>query len=273
MSKIGEGGSGSVFVVSKISDGAFYALKKIRPKNENEKTLIINEIALTMLSENKNVLSYYESYDYNGFIFIVVELMKGNLTDLIMDKAGKIPEFLMAYVFREVISGLKYMHDQYRIHRDVKSDNILINLEGEVKLGDFGYAAQLTTDHKKRTTVVGTPSWMAPELVTGSEYDVKVDIWSLGIVGLELAEGEPPYLRENPMKALYLISTGPSPTLKEKEKFSPEFIDFIESCLNKDPRIRPTCEELLGHPFIMTVPADAEIHFAEYLRDWCKLKP
>jgi len=135
-----------------------------------------------------------------------------------MDRWGMIPEHLMAYIFREVLTGLANLHHDHRIHRDIKSDNILISWDGKVKLSDFGYAAQLTTEEDKRTTVVGTPCWMAPELIIGSRYDTKVDIWSLGIVALEVAERDPPFLKENPLRALYMISNAPSPALKKPEE-------------------------------------------------------
>ena len=227
---------------------------------------------MTILSQNPNVVSYYESYNFSSCLWIIVELMKGNLTDLIMDKAGIIPEYLMAYICKEILTGLRHLHSQFRIHRDIKSDNILLSLDGSVKLGDFGYAAQLTAEQDKRTTVVGTPSWMAPELVVGSKYDGKVDIWSMGIVSLEMAEGEPPNLRENPMKALYLTATGPPPSLSEKHKWSTEFNRFIEKCLIKDPEMRPSSEELLNDPFIALSPVDGKQQFSIYLGNWVNRK-
>lgn len=155
---LGEGGSGCVFHVENRQNQQGFALKRIKPKNKNEREQILNEIALTIMSANPNVIAYYESYEYNNHLWIVVELMKGSLTDLIMDRAGDISEQLMAFIFREILRGLLFLHRQHRIHRDIKSDNILIALDGSVKVGDFGYAAQLTTEKNKRTTVVGTPS-------------------------------------------------------------------------------------------------------------------
>ena len=227
---------------------------------------------MTMLSSNPNVVTYYESYNYNSCQWIIVELMKGNLTDLIMDKAGLIPECLMAYICREVLLGLRHMHSQFRIHRDIKSDNILLSLDGSVKLGDFGYAAQLTAEQDKRTTVVGTPSWMAPELVVGAKYDGKVDIWSLGIVALEMAEGEPPNLRETPMKTLFITATGPPPALGEKGKWSQEFNTFVERCLTKEQDARPSAEQILRDPFMVMVPEDGKAQLGTYLNNWVNRK-
>lgn len=270
--KIGEGGSGSVFLAKKRKTAETFALKRIPLKNQQQRDQIINEISMTMLSQNPNVVTYFESYNYNSSLWIIVELMKGNLTDLIMDKAGIIPEYLMAYICKEVLVALRDLHSQYRIHRDIKSDNILLALDGSVKLGDFGYAAQLTAEQDKRTTVVGTPSWMSPELVVGAKYDGKVDIWSLGIVSLEMAEGEPPNLRENPMKALYLTATGPPPSLGEKHKWSSEFNRFVERCLTKDPEARPTAEALLNDSFIALAPEDGKQQFSIYLNNWVNRK-
>jgi serine/threonine protein kinase len=272
LSKIGEGGAGSVFLCRHKDNGESYAIKRISPKNERHMEMILNEIVLTKLSSSPYIVNYYESYQYEGYLWLVVELMKGSLTDLILQKPGRIPEKIIAYIMREILLGLKMMHDQYRIHRDIKSDNILISLDGSVKLGDFGYAAQLTQEHEVRHSVVGTPSWMAPELVVGMDYGVSVDVWSLGIVAIETVYGEPPYLNEKPMRALYYIATKPSPTLPNNGMWSENFQSFVRACLVKDPETRPTSEILLRHPFILGIPEDAKQHFAEYLSEWINTK-
>lgn len=271
LTKIGEGGAGSVFLCRHKENGESYAIKRISPKNDRHREMIMNEIVLTKLSANQSIVTYYESYEYDGFLWLVVELMKGSLTDLILQRTGSIPERIIAFIMQEVLLGLKNMHDQYRIHRDIKSDNILIGLDGSVKLGDFGYAAQLTQEHEARQSVVGTPSWMAPELVVGMNYGVSVDIWSLGIVAIETVVGEPPYLNENPMKALYLIATKPAPALP-LGKCSVEFNEFVNACLVKDPETRPTCDALLQMPFILNTPQDTKQFFAAYLREWMASK-
>jgi serine/threonine protein kinase len=251
LSKIGEGGSGSIFAVRNRKTTENFALKKIPIKNSHQMEQIMNEIQITILSRNENVVRYYESYNYNEYLWIIVELMNASLTDLVTKTAGNMQEPHISYVCREVLKGLESMHQNNRIHRDIKSDNILIGAKGQVKIGDLGYAAQLTTEKSTRNTIVGTPSWMAPELAVGDFYDFKVDIWALGIVSLEMADGEPPHLRENVMKALYLIISGPSPTLKPNKEWSEYFKDFVAACLCKNPAERPTVTELLQHPFIL----------------------
>jgi len=159
---------------------------------------------------------------------------------------------MIAHVCLQTLDGLKYIHSLHRIHRDIKSDNILVGAKGEVKLADFGYAAQLTEQKSKRNTIVGTPYWMAPELIRGQEYGIKVDIWSLGIMAMEMAEGEPPYMDFPPLRALFLITTKGIPPLKETDKWSPEFQDFVAQCLEKDADKRSDANALLSHPFLKT---------------------
>lgn len=228
----------------------------------------MNEIVLTQLTSSPNIVKYYESFKFDGFLWLVVELMQGNLTDLIVHCGGKMPESIISYILREVLIGIKDMHDEYRIHRDIKSDNILISLDGSVKLADFGYATQLTKEQDMRHSTVGTPSWMAPELIVGLDYGVNVDIWSLGIVAIEIINGEPPYLRENTMKALYLIATKLPPKVPNNGQWSESFMNFVERCLNKDPDCRANCKELLRHPFIVNAGPAARQEFVEYLNNW-----
>lgn len=268
LQKIGEGGAGSVFLCRHKERLGYFAVKKIRPKSEKHQQLIMNEIVLTQITSSPNVVRYYESYKFDGFLWLVVELMQGSLTDLIVYCGGKMPESIISYILHEVLLGIKGMHDEYRIHRDIKSDNILLSLDGSVKLADFGYATQLTKEQDMRHSVVGTPSWMAPELIVGLDYGVNVDIWSLGIVAIEIINGEPPYLRENTMKALYLIATKLPPKVPNNGQWSDSFKNFVERCLNKDPDCRANCNELLSHPFIRNAGPAARQEFVEYLNNW-----
>lgn len=147
---------------------------------------------------------------------MVVEFLDGGcLTELIYNYFTKIDEDVIAYICREILLGLDFMHKKNKVHRDLKSDNILVNKEGDIKIADFGFATQLTAERQHRKSVVGTPAWMAPELILKKDYDEKVDIWSVGIIALELADGEPPYLRIPPLKAMYMISTQPPARLED----------------------------------------------------------
>jgi p21-activated kinase 1 len=243
-----------------------FALKEVVPRSAAEETNLLNEIALMQISHHPNIMRYYETYKDDRHIWIIVELLTCSMIDVIRACGRQLPECHIAYICREILHALQYLHSQHRIHRDIKSDNILLSAEGRVVIGDFGYAAQLTQEREQRCTVVGTPSWMAPELVVGKKYDVKVDIWSLGIVCLEMADGEPPYLRESPIKALLYIATRPPPALKSPQAWSAPFNDFVRMCLKKAPSDRPSVEALLTHPFLAAVPETAESEFRSLLQ-------
>jgi serine/threonine protein kinase len=175
----------------------------------------------------------------------------------------------MAYVCKGMLMGLAFLHRQYRLHRDIKSDNVLVNFDGEVKLADFGFAINLTSEESKRTSVVGTPYWMAPELIKGHKYDSKVDIWSLGITLIEMAEGEPPLLKEPPLRALLMITINPPARLKSS-LWSPAIVHFLSRCLEPVPDKRSTAEQLLMHPFIKSACSTEE--FAAFVGSKIKKK-
>ena len=207
---------------------------------------------MNMSSQKKGaeyVLKIYESYDFKERLWIMVELMDCALTPVISECQDTYSENSCKYVLRQTLLGLKYLHDQHIIHRDIKSDNILCDVNGEVKLADFGYAAQLTSSRDARITKVGTPAWMAPELIKGErKYDTKVDIWSFGIVAMELTNGDPPYISEPQSRIIINIVKNKPPPIKAK--WSALFQDFVSLALTKDPKKRPSADELLEHEFL-----------------------
>eukprot|EP00735_Rhodelphis_limneticus_P002046 TRINITY_DN12785_c0_g1::TRINITY_DN12785_c0_g1_i1::g.28600::m.28600 TRINITY_DN12785_c0_g1::TRINITY_DN12785_c0_g1_i1::g.28600 ORF type:complete len:483 (+),score=109.71,sp/Q55GV3/PAKC_DICDI/44.71/1e-115,Pkinase/PF00069.20/3.4e-70,Pkinase_Tyr/PF07714.12/6.5e-44,PBD/PF00786.23/0.00062,PBD/PF00786.23/3.7e-13,APH/PF01636.18/0.093,APH/PF01636.18/0.49,Kinase-like/PF14531.1/34,Kinase-like/PF14531.1/0.0015,DSHCT/PF08148.7/0.13 TRINITY_DN12785_c0_g1_i1:97-1545(+) len=251
MKKIGEGSSGQVYVGTDPTSNKQVAIKRIQTPSRADLTAVENEIALMTLSKHSNVVQYVDTFYYDHALWIALEYMNGGcLTDVLTYTT--LNEEQIACVCKQLLEALVYLHLLNRIHRDIKSDNLLLNTEGEIKIADFGYAVQLTQETAKRTSVVGTPYWMAPELIRGQEYDLKVDVWSTGILALECAEGEPPLMDEPPLRALYLITTSAPPRLKERSKWSANFHSFIERCLVMDPKERASAQELLEHPFIKT---------------------
>lgn len=229
-------------------EGQKVAVKKITltPKNQN---FLLNETRLLSAMKNDHIINFYSAHRIEETLWILMEYMDaGSLISIATFCECKEPH--IAYFAREILLALKYMHKNGLIHRDIKTDNVLLNKKGEVKLGDFGYTAILSDEVRNRRSIVGTPYWMAPEVIEGIPYAYEVDIWSLGVLCRELADGEPPYVDVPPMKALYLIIQDGLPPIKEPSKWSPAFLDFIDNCLQKDKNKRPTASELLKHPFL-----------------------
>ncbi|MCJ1478368.1 signal transducing kinase of the PAK [Lambiella insularis] len=261
--KIGQGASGGVYTASENGTNRCVAIKQMNLEQQPKKDLIINEIIVMRESKHKNIVNFMDSFLIRGDLWVIMEYMEGgSLTDVVT--YNMMSEGQIAAVCRETLNGLQHLHSKGVIHRDIKSDNILLSMEGNIKLTDFGFCAQINEGQSKRTTMVGTPYWMAPEVVTRKDYGRKVDIWSLGIMAIEMIEGEPPYLTESPLRALYLIATNGTPKIKEEHNLTAVFKDFLNFALKVDPEKRASAHDLLRHHFMQT--AEPLVNLAPLVR-------
>jgi len=265
--KIGQGASGSVYV-ARIRENApsqtakdlirnfgprtQVAIKQMDLRSQPRKELIVNEIIVMKESRHDNIVNFLDAFlqEDTYELWVVMEFMEGGALTDVIDNNPTITEDQISTICHETCNGLIHLHQQNIIHRDIKSDNVLLSSRGNVKITDFGFCAKLTEQRSKRATMVGTPYWMAPEVVKQKEYGSKVDIWSLGIMAIEMIESEPPYLNEEPLKALYLIATNGTPRLKKPDKLSKELKAFLSVCLCVDVKSRATAEELGRHEFL-----------------------
>ena len=244
------------------NDGQVVAAKIMVLQDDEEYNDVIKEVAfLKKLSEdhNPNIVNYINSYYSKTLkeLWIIMEFCsKGSITDLMRDANRVLDEGECAFVIKHLLEALVYLKQKKILHRDIKGGNILITEEGDIKISDFGVSSQLNNTFSKRSTFIGTPYWMAPEIIKKSTYNFAADVWSTGITTIELLEGRPPFSNLHPMRAMMVIPQQPAPTLRGQKSpltnkpYSEELNSFLETCLVKDPEKRPTAEQLLQHDFI-----------------------
>eukprot|EP00008_Paramoeba_atlantica_P004077 CAMPEP_0201475094 /NCGR_PEP_ID=MMETSP0151_2-20130828/566_1 /ASSEMBLY_ACC=CAM_ASM_000257 /TAXON_ID=200890 /ORGANISM="Paramoeba atlantica, Strain 621/1 / CCAP 1560/9" /LENGTH=450 /DNA_ID=CAMNT_0047855107 /DNA_START=192 /DNA_END=1544 /DNA_ORIENTATION=+ len=250
--EIGKGVSGTVQLAKDTRSGVSVAIKQMVIAKQAKKEVLTNEILIMKESHHENIVNFLDAYMVSGEIWVAMEFIDGGaLTDVIFANENLLTEGHIAWICWQVLLGLEYLHSRPRpiIHRDIKSDNILMGLDGSCKITDFGFSAQLGAQ-AKRQTVAGTSYWMAPEVIKGEEYGTKVDVWSLGIMAHEMYEGEPPYMEKDPIKALFLIVSKGRPPFKNSKGVSPEFKNFVEIATRMDPDDRPSTKDMLQHPFL-----------------------
>uniref|UniRef100_A0A3B5A062 non-specific serine/threonine protein kinase n=1 Tax=Stegastes partitus TaxID=144197 RepID=A0A3B5A062_9TELE len=264
---IGKGTYGKVYKVLNKIDGSKAAVKILDPIHDIDEEIEAEYNILKALSDHSNVVKFYGMYYKKDVkcgdqLWLVLELCNGgSVTDLakgMLKRGDRMDEAIIAYILHEALMGLQHLHINKTIHRDVKGNNILLTTQGGIKLVDFGVSAQLTNTRLRRNTSVGTPFWMAPEVIAceqqlDSTYDARCDVWSLGITAIELGDGDPPLSDLHPMRALFKIPRNPPPTLHQPELWSDDFNDFICKCLIKDFELRPNVLDLLQHVFIKQI--------------------
>uniref|UniRef100_A0A3Q3MJ73 non-specific serine/threonine protein kinase n=1 Tax=Mastacembelus armatus TaxID=205130 RepID=A0A3Q3MJ73_9TELE len=247
--KIGEGSTGIVCIATVKTTGKLVAVKKMDLRKQQRRELLFNEVVIMRDYHHENVVEMYNSYLVGDELWVVMEFLEGGaLTDIVTHT--RMNEEQIATVCLSVLKALSVLHTQGVIHRDIKSDSILLTHDGRVKLSDFGFCAQVSKEVQRRKSLVGTPYWMAPELISRLPYGPEVDIWSLGIMVIEMVDGEPPYFNEPPLKAMKMIRDNLPPKMKNLHKVSPLLKGFLDRMLVRDPAQRATASELLKHPFL-----------------------
>ncbi|KAM9766292.1 mitogen-activated protein kinase kinase kinase kinase 4-like isoform 20-T20 [Menidia menidia] len=268
---VGNGTYGQVYKGRHVKTGQLAAIKVMDVTEDEEEEIKLEINMLKKYSHHRNIATYYGAFikksppGHDDQLWLVMEFCgAGSITDLVKNtKGNQLKEDWIAYISREILRGLAHLHAHHVIHRDIKGQNVLLTENAEVKLVDFGVSAQLDRTVGRRNTFIGTPYWMAPEVIACDEnpdatYDYRSDLWSCGITAIEMAEGAPPLCDMHPMRALFLIPRNPPPRLKSK-KWSKKFFSFIESCLVKNYTQRPPTDQLLKHPFIRDQPNERQV--------------
>ncbi|XP_039599901.1 mitogen-activated protein kinase kinase kinase kinase 4 isoform X7 [Polypterus senegalus] len=268
---VGNGTYGQVYKGRHVKTGQLAAIKVMDVTEDEEEEIKLEINMLKKYSHHRNIATYYGAFikksppGHDDQLWLVMEFCgAGSITDLVKNtKGNSLKEDWIAYISREILRGLAHLHAHHVIHRDIKGQNVLLTENAEVKLVDFGVSAQLDRTVGRRNTFIGTPYWMAPEVIACDEnpdatYDYRSDLWSCGITAIEMAEGAPPLCDMHPMRALFLIPRNPPPRLKSK-KWSKKFFSFIEACLVKNYMQRPPTDQLLKHPFIRDQPNERQV--------------
>ncbi|ODN06171.1 Serine/threonine-protein kinase 10 [Orchesella cincta] len=254
--ELGDGAFGKVYKAKHKETGVLAAAKMCRLETDEDLDDFRVEIDILADCKHPNVVTLFDAYCFDSKLWLLLEYCDGGALDTIMvELEHALQEAQIAYVAAQLCIALSYLHDNKVIHRDLKAGNILVTAEGGVKLADFGVSAKNKYTLQKHDTFIGTPYWMAPEVVMcetfkDNPYDYKVDIWSLGITLIECAEMEPPHHELSPMRVVLKIQRGDPPKLTKPTAYTPEFNSFVSKCLIKDPHNRPTAQEILHHPFI-----------------------
>ncbi|XP_041428890.1 mitogen-activated protein kinase kinase kinase kinase 1 isoform X2 [Xenopus laevis] len=253
--RLGSGSYGEVFKARNKATGELAAVKIVTKEPDEDFSVIQQEVLIVKTCAQKNIVAYYGSYMQVNKLWICMEYCGGGSLQDIYQVTGALSELQTAYVCRETLQGLSYLHNQGKIHRDIKGANILLNDSGDVKVADFGISAQLTATFARRKSFIGTPYWMAPEVAAvelKGGYTELCDVWSLGITAIELAELQPPMFHIHPLRVLFLMSKSgfQPPKLKEKSKWTAPFHNFVKVALTKSPKKRPSASKLLTHQFV-----------------------
>ncbi|KAM9208028.1 serine/threonine-protein kinase PAK 3-like, partial [Leptosomus discolor] len=242
--QVGQGASGTVYTALDISTGQEVAIKQMNLQQQHKKERALNESLVMRENRNPNIVNCLDSHLVGDELRVVMEYMAGGclrdvVTQFCMD------EEQMAAVCRECLQALDFLHLKQVIHRDIKSNSILLGMDRSVKLADFGFCARIIPEQSRRSTMLRTPYWMAPEVMRKEAYGPKVDIWSPGVMAIEMVDGEPPYFSEDPLRVTYLIATNGTPELQNPEQLCAEFRAFWSCCLEVDVGRRGSAQDLL----------------------------